>query len=78
MHAAAGLRASRPWGESRHEGIVKSDKLEIGRILHLKLEIKKSQIGLQRKSNLKSLISNLRCRIRPISSLSDFIISRLP
>jgi hypothetical protein len=24
---------------------VKSDKLEIGRILHLKLEIKKSQIG---------------------------------
>jgi len=45
MHAAAGLRASRPWGESRHEGIVKSDKLEIGRILHLKLEIKKSQIG---------------------------------
>jgi hypothetical protein len=43
MHAAAGLRASRPLGESRYEGIVKSDKLEIGRILHLKLDDPKSE-----------------------------------
>src|SRR5437016_4151569 len=42
---------------------------EIGRILHLKSEISKYRIGLSHfaHSNLRFRISDLRCRIRPIS-----------
>ena len=40
---------------------------EIGRILHLKSEIRNIRLDCQ--SNSKSRISDLRCRIRPISNL---------
>jgi hypothetical protein len=38
---------------------MKSDELEIGQILHLKLEIKKSQIGRSDR-NVPLISSNLR------------------
>src|SRR5438093_5262363 len=40
-------------------------KFEIGRILHLKSEIRNCKLDW---SNLKFRISDLRCRIRPISN----------
>ena len=49
---------------------------EIGRILHLKSEIRNLQLDWQ--SNLKFRISDLRCRIRPISKfpLVYFVVNR--
>ena len=49
-----------PWFIGSARGIVKSDKFEIGRILHLKSEIPKSQIGPTEATSLGS--SNLRFR----------------
>src|SRR5437867_6449107 len=43
----------------------KGRDFEIGRILHLKSEIRNLELDWQ--SNLKFRISDLRCRIRPIS-----------
>ncbi len=43
----------------------KTGNFEIGRILHLKSEIR--NLKLDRQSNLIFRISDLRCRIRPIS-----------
>src|SRR3989442_6834702 len=45
---------------------------EIGRILHLKSEIR--NLELDRQSNLIFRISDLRCRIRPISKFPLFLV----
>src|SRR5262245_59832774 len=44
-------------------------KFEIGRILHLKIEIRNFKLDCApiKQSNLRFRISDLRCRIRPIS-----------
>jgi len=58
---------------------VKSDKLETGRILQFKLEIRKLKLDDMQASSHRIVqfeLSNLNCRIRPISSLSDFTILR--
>src|SRR5436309_14230813 len=62
-------KQSPPRGGQRHAGITwRGGNCEIGRILHLKSEISKFRIGPRTwASNLRSRISDLRCRIRPIS-----------
>src|SRR5688572_18330955 len=55
--------------------ILKSDDLEIGRILHLKSEPRNLKLDCAYralKSNLRFRVSDLRCRIRPISRSSSF------
>jgi hypothetical protein len=67
------MMGSRMTGFQPEKRILKMDEFEIGRILHLKSEIRNLRLDSQpdptvmRQSNLRFRISDLRCRTRPIS-----------